>query len=184
MLLFVAGFTVIFTAFFAFAGSVGAWLVAHEKTITQILGIIIMILGLVFIGVLKPLQRSVKLGIKPAVGLAGAPLLGAVFALGWTPCMGPTLSVILALSLQDANAARGAILGIFYCLGLGLPFVLLAAGFSWMTNFSNWMKRHIRQVNILGGMGLIAIGALMATGLWAAMLYALQAWIGGVTLPL
>lgn len=183
-LLFVAGFTVVFVLFFALAGTVGSWLLVHERIITQVMGVVIIVLGLAFIGVLKPLQQTAKVQAKPAAGLLGAPVLGAAFALGWTPCIGPTLGVIFALSLQEATAARGALLGVAYCIGLGLPFVLAAAGLGWMANVSRWVIRHMRQVNLAGGILLLLIGLLMVTGLWSKLMFAMQAWIGTVTLPL
>lgn len=183
-LLFVFGFTAVLVAFLALWGSVGVWLLEWERLITRIMGVVVIIMGLIFIGLLSRMQTTKKMKIKPRLGLAGAPLLGAVFAVGWTPCMGPTLTVIMGLSLQQGSVARSVVLAIFYSLGLGLPFVLAAFGFRWMTETMTFFKRHIRAVNLIGGSLLILIGILMVTGLWSRMMYALQAVIGGYVTPL
>lgn len=174
-LLFVLGFTVIFVAMMALAGSVGSWLLQWENVITRVMGVLIILMGLVFIGLFGGMQRTARLRFKPRVGIAGAPLLGAVFAIGWTPCIGPTLAVIGTLALQGGTAGRGAWLAIVYCVGLGLPFVLAAFGFGWMTTATAFFKRHIRAVNLIGGGLLIVIGLLMVTGVWSQIMYSLQA---------
>lgn len=183
-LLFVLGFTVVLVAFLALWGSVGVWLLEWERLITQIMGVVVIIMGLIFVGLLSRAQVNKKLRFKPKLGIAGAPLLGAVFAIGWTPCMGPTLTVIMGLSLQQGSVGRSIVLAICYSLGLGLPFVLAAFGFRWMTETMTFFKRHIRAVNIVGGVFLILIGMLMVTGLWTRMMYAIQAVIGGYELPI
>jgi len=174
-LLFVAGFTLIFVLLLTLAGTVGTWLLEWERVITRVMGVLIIVMGLVFMGLFGGMQRTARLKLKPRFGLLGAPLLGAVFALGWTPCIGPTLAVIGTLALQSGSAGRAAILAIAYCLGLGLPFVLAAFGFGWMTTATTFFKRHIRAVNLVGGGLLIAIGLLMVTGVWSRIMYALQA---------
>ncbi|CAG7618593.1 cytochrome c biogenesis CcdA family protein [Leucobacter soli] len=178
-LLFVLGFTVIFVAVLMLAGSVGVWLARWETAITRIMGVVIIAMGLVFTGAFGGMQRTARLRIKPRLGLAGAPVLGAVFAIGWTPCLGPTLAVIGTLALQSGTAARGGWLAAIYCIGLGLPFILAAFGFGWMTTATTFFKRHIRAVNLIGGGLLIVIGLLMVTGIWTRIMYALQAVIGG-----
>ena len=183
-LLFVAGFTAVFVVILAAAGTVGVWLAQWEDLITRVMGAVVIVMGLVFVGLLGTLQTTRKLRIKPRLGIAGAPVLGAVFAVGWTPCMGPTLTVIMGLSLQQASVGRSVVLAICYCLGLGLPFVLAAFGFGWMARTMTFVKRHVRAVNLIGGGLLILIGLLMVTGLWSRMMYALQAVIGGYVTPL
>lgn len=183
-LLFVAGFSLIFILIMALAGSVGVWLLEWENVITRVMGVVIIVMGLVFMGQFRAMQRNAKLRVTPKLGLAGAPILGAVFAIGWTPCMGPTLGVILTLSAQQGSVTRSIVLAIAYCLGLGLPFVLAALGFGWMTQATNFMKRHIRTVNLIGGSLLVLIGLLMVTGLWTQLMYALQAVIDGYVTPL
>ncbi|WP_336659779.1 cytochrome c biogenesis CcdA family protein [Leucobacter sp. USHLN153] len=182
--LFVLGFTVVFVAFLAAAGTVGIFLAQWEGLITRIMGALIIVMGLVFIGLFTRAQTTMKMRVKPKLGLVGAPLLGAVFAVGWTPCMGPTLTVIMGLSLQQGSVSRSVALAIAYCVGLGLPFVLAAFGFGWLTQTMTFFKRHIRAVNLIGGALLILIGLLMVTGLWSKMMYALQAVIGGYVTPL
>lgn len=177
-LLFVGGFTAIFVIMMSLAGSVGSWLWRWEDLITRIMGGVIIVMGLVFMGLIDRMQRTSRVTFKPRLGLAGAPALGAVFALGWTPCIGPTLAVILSLSMQGGTAGRGAWLAVIYCLGLGLPFVLAAFGFGWATTATNFFRRHIRVINIVGGALFIVIGLLMVTGLWTRMMYALQAVMG------
>lgn len=174
-LLFVAGFTVIFVILLALAGSIGSWLLQWENVITRVMGVLIILMGLVFMGLFGKLQQTAKLKFKPRLGFVGAPALGAVFAIGWTPCIGPTLAVIGTLALQGGTAGRGAWLALIYSLGLGLPFVLAALGFGWMTTATAFFKRHIRVVNLIGGGLLIAIGVLMVSGVWSRIMYALQA---------
>ncbi|QAB18852.1 cytochrome c biogenesis protein CcdA [Leucobacter muris] len=183
-LLFVAGFTAVLVAFLAAAGTVGVWLLEWEQLITRLMGVFVIVMGLVFIGLFGAMQTTKKLRVKPKFGIVGAPLLGAVFAIGWTPCMGPTLTVIMGLSLQQGSVGRSVILALAYCLGLGLPFILAAFGFGWMAQTMTFFKRHIRAVNLIGGALLILIGLLMVTGLWSRMMYALQAVIGGYVTPL
>jgi cytochrome c-type biogenesis protein len=182
--LFILGFTVVFVSIAAFVGTVGAWLVEWEGLITRILGAVVIVMGLIFIGQLTFLQRTVKPSWAPRTGLAGAPLLGIVFAVGWTPCLGPTLTAISALSLSGGSAWRGALLGLFYCIGLGIPFLLVALGLGWVTGSMTFLKRHIRVINIIGGVLLIMIGVLMVSGLWSAWMYSLQGVLTGIVTPL
>lgn len=182
--LFVLGFSIVFVAFMSLAGSVGGWLLQYQDLVTRVMGLVVIVMGLVFVGVFRPLQQTKKLAITPKVGLVGAPLLGAGFAIGWTPCLGPTLIAISSLSLQAGSVGRGAILGLVYCVGLGLPFILVALGFGWVTQSTAFLRRHIRTINIIGGAVLIAIGVLMVTGLWNQMMYSLQAVMNSYVIPL
>ncbi|MFZ4893793.1 cytochrome c biogenesis CcdA family protein [Plantibacter sp. Mn2098] len=182
--LFILGFTVVFVGIAAFVGTVGAWLVEWEGVITRVLGAVVILMGLIFIGQLTFLQRSFKPSWAPKTGLAGAPLLGIVFAVGWTPCLGPTLTAISALSLSGGSAWRGALLGLFYCIGLGIPFLLVALGLGWVTGSMTFLKRHIRAINIVGGVLLILIGVLMVSGLWSAWMYSLQGVLTQIVTPL
>lgn len=181
--LFVLGFAAVFIAYGALFGAFGFWLVRWQDLITRILGVLVILMGLAFIGAFAFLQRTLKLPIRPATGLGGAPLLGVVFGLGWTPCIGPTLAAVLSLSLSSQSALRGALLTGFYSLGLGIPFVLLALGFAWMSGAVSFLRRHIRAINIGGGIVLVAIGVLMVTGVWTALISQLQFLIGGFQLP-
>lgn len=177
--LFVLGFAAVFVVFGVAFGAAGFWLIQWRDLLTRIAGVIVIVLGLVFLGRLSALQRAVRPGWRPAAGMAGAPLLGAVFALGWTPCMGPTLAAILGLSLDSASPWRGAALGLAYALGLGIPFVLVAIGFGWATTAVAFLRRHVRAVNLAGGIMLIAIGLFMVSGLWNLWMLQLGAVIGG-----
>lgn len=176
--LFVLGFTAVFVAMLSLAGTVGLWLLAYENLITRVMGVVIIVLGLVFMGLFGRMQQTTRLSLKPRLGLIGAPLLGVVFAIGWTPCIGPTLGVVMTLSLQSGSAGRAAALGLVYSLGLGLPFIFAAFGFGWMTQTITFFKQHMRVLNLIGGGLLIVIGLLMVTGVWSQMMYGLQAVMG------
>jgi cytochrome c-type biogenesis protein len=165
-LLFVLGFSVVFVAIGALSGAVGAWLVTWRDPITLVLGSLTILLGLAFAGFVPVLQREWRVHAVPAVGLAAAPLLGFLFGLGWTPCIGPTLGVILTLTANETGA-RGGLLLAFYSLGLGIPFVL--AGLAWQRALRTvaWVRRHQRWVTGFGGALLVLIGVALLTGLWA-----------------
>lgn len=182
--LFVLGFAVVFVSYGAAFGAAGYWLVRWQDPVTRVLGIVLIVMGLAFIGAFSFFQRTVKPRFAPATGLAGAPMLGVVFGIGWTPCLGPTLTAISLLSLDSGSPWRGALLGLAYCLGLGVPFLLVALGLNWMADAIAWLKRHIRAINIVGGAMLVLIGALMVTGVWTLWVYSLQAVIGGFLLPI
>src|SRR5690554_4540269 len=177
--LFVLGFSVVFVTFGLLFGVAGLLLTPWIDLITRIAGVIIILMGLVFIGMFTRMQRMVKPKWKVATGLAGAPFLGIVFGLGWAPCIGPTLAAVLALSLNGGSPARVALLGAFYCLGLGIPFLLVALGLNWVTGSVAWLKRHIRVINITGGVVLILVGVVMVSGLWTRLMSSLGGVIGG-----
>ena len=177
--LFVLGFSVVFVLAGTVIGSAGFFLVQWRDLLTRVSGIVVLLLGIVFIGGLGPLQRTIKPAWQPRTGLVGAPLLGAVFAVGWTPCLGPTLTAIYSLALQGGSAGLGALLAFVYSIGLGLPFIAIAVGLGWATRSTAFLKRHIRAVNLAGGGLLVVIGLLMVSGLWLGALSGLQAWWGG-----
>ncbi len=181
--LFILGFSIVFISFGVLFGTFGLLLRPWEGLITRIAGVVVILMGLVFIGQVTVLQRTIKPGWKVATGLGGAPLLGMVFALGWTPCLGPTLIAVNSIVLDNGDPARGAILALAYCLGLGIPFLLVALGLGWVTGWVAWLKRHIRIVNIAGGALLILIGLLMVTGLWKLFTGSLAGVIGGFVTP-
>ncbi len=182
--LFVLGFTVVFVSLGVLAGTAGLLFLARNPWIQAVLGGLVVLFGLAMLGQFRFLQNTVKLGISPRVGLAGAPLLGVVFALGWSPCIGPTLSAVLVLASDSGDPVLGGILATFYSLGIGIPFMLIAAGFSWATKSVGFVKRHIRSFNIFGGSVLILIGLLMVTGLWGRFMLWIQEVSGGFQLVL
>jgi cytochrome c-type biogenesis protein len=183
-LLFIAGFTLVFMAVNVLGGTAGQFFVRYADTITRVMGVVIILLGLVFIGVFGLAQRTVRFQARSNLGLIGAPLLGIALGVGWTPCIGPTLTAILSVSYNLGDPGRAALLGLAYSLGLGIPFLLLALGFGWATRSVAFVRRHIRVVNLIGGALLIVLGLLMVTGVWGAWMSTLQGVIGRVQLPL
>jgi cytochrome c-type biogenesis protein len=179
MVLFVLGFTVVYVAMGTAVGALGAVLFEHKLLISRVLGVVTIALGLVYLGVVPALQTERHLDVRPAAGLAGAPLLGAVFAIGWSACMGPTLGAILALTGIGGNPARGALLATAYCLGLGVPFVLAGLAYRRAMGAFAVVRRHRVAVTRLGGAMLIGIGLLIATGVWTELTTAVSGTIAG-----
>lgn len=173
-LLFVLGFTAVFVSYGTLFGAVGLWLQTYDRQITYVLGAVTIVLGLVFMGAVPFLQRDVRVHGAPRVGVAAAPFLGVLFGIGWTPCLGPTLSAVLFLSLNEGSAGRGALLTAVYCLGLGLPFVLAALGYRRMMGRLRWLRRHQRAISVAGGVMLVATGVLLVTGLWFEVIDAVR----------
>jgi cytochrome c-type biogenesis protein len=180
--LFVLGFTAVFVAFGALFGGLGRLLIEHQELITRVMGGVTIVVGLAFLGWLPALQRTRKLSVRPAAGLAGAPLLGVVFGLGWTPCLGPTLSAVNVLAFTEATAGRGALLGVAYCLGLGVPFVLVALGARWAMGATSFLRRHAAAVTRVGGAVLVLVGLLLVTGAWTEMMQWLRGWLAATGL--
>ena len=179
--LFVAGFTLVFVCFGVVFGTAGL-LLKHSvwlDVIVRVAGVIVIVMGLVFIGLFGLLQRTVKPRLKVATGLIGAPLLGVVFALGWTPCVGPTLIAVNSIVLDQGDPVRGGLLAACYALGLGIPFVAVALGLGWAATSITWLRRHIRAINIVGGVFLVLLGVCMVSGLWQSLMSHLGAVIGG-----
>ncbi|MGY1437303.1 cytochrome c biogenesis CcdA family protein [Streptomyces reniochalinae] len=183
--LFVLGFTAVFVSGGALFGGFGATLQEHRDVISKVLGALTILLGLAFMGVLGPLarltQREVRIHKRPAIGLAGAPMLGVLFGIGWTPCIGPTLAAVLTLSSDQGSAGRGALLTVAYCLGLGVPFVLAALAFRRALGAFGWVKRHYAWVMRLGGGMLVAVGVLLVTGIWDRIVYEITVWSSDFT---
>jgi len=184
VLLFILGFTVVFMALNIFGGTLGVFLIEYTDVITRVMGVVIILLGLVFIGLFGFAQRIFRPQVRSGLGLVGAPLLGLALGLGWAPCIGPTLAVILGMSFDSGSAGRGAVLGLAYSLGLGIPFVLIALGFGWATRSVAFLRRHIRVVNLVGGALLVVVGLLMVTGVWTAVMSQLRGVFASVPLPL
>lgn len=182
--LFVLGFSVVFVGLNVAFAAAGTLLIPWTDIITRVAGVVLIVMGLVFIGQFGFMQRTFKPEWRIATGLGGAPLLGVVFGLGWTPCISPTLVAVLSLSSGSGSVWRGVLLGIVYCLGLGIPFLLVALGLTWVSGSIRWVKRHIRLINIIGGVLLIVIGILMVSGLWRIILSSFQAVIGSFVTPL
>ncbi|MDQ5974719.1 MAG: Cytochrome biosis protein ResC [Actinomycetota bacterium] len=183
-LLFVLGFSVVFVSYGVLFGGAGALLLEYADVINRVLGVVVIAMGLAFLGVIPGLQREFRMHRVPTWGVAGAPLLGLLFGLGWTPCIGPTLTAVQTLAFTEASAARGAFLSFVYCLGLGLPFVLLALAFSRMAGAIGWVRRHYVWVMRIGGGMLIIVGLLLVTGLWTDLTVWLRVQIPGFETPL
>jgi len=167
---FVLGFALVFVSLGALFGGFGKAMRVHQRDLEVIFGVVTILLGFFFAGWLpsKRLQRDRRVHRLPSVSILGAAALGFTFGLGWTPCIGPTLSAILTLagSSSGASALRGSVLAFFYCLGLGVPFVVAALATEWMATVSSWLRRHAKTIGIIGGVLLIAIGVSEVTGLW------------------
>ena len=185
--LFVLGFSAVFVLAGVVFSQLGAVLKAERYAwVLQLLGVVIIIMGVVFLGGFSFFQRERRIHARPPAGLWGAPVLGVTFGLGWAPCMGPTLTAVLALAWgTGADATRGAVLALVYCLGLGIPFLLVALAFGRATKALAFFRRHQLAIMRLGGALLILLGLLMATGLWGRWMASLQGWFqNSVVLPL
>ncbi|MFE7528848.1 cytochrome c biogenesis CcdA family protein [Kitasatospora sp. NPDC057542] len=177
VVLFILGFTAVFVSTGALFGYFGQELQDYKRVISIVLGSLTVVMGLAFMGLVPGLSmREVRSHRRPAVGLLGAPMLGVVFGVGWTPCMGPTLTAVQNLALNQADAQRGALLTTFYCLGLGVPFILAAVAFRRALGAFGWVKRHYPLVMRIGGGMLVAVGLLLVTGIWDSMMSQLQSW--------
>lgn len=174
--LFVAGFAAVFVSSGALFGWLGTALLAWQRPITVGIGALAVLLGLIFAGWLPFASGTWRLDVLPRFGLAAAPLLGLVFGLGWTPCIGPALSVVLTLALNEATAVRGALLALAYALGLGIPFVVAGLAFDRMTRAVGWIRRHHRLVQAAGGALMALVGLLLITGLWESFAGLLRSW--------
>ncbi|RSS79541.1 cytochrome c biogenesis CcdA family protein [Streptomyces sp. WAC06614] len=180
--LFVLGFTAVFVSGGALFGYFGETLQENRRIISQVLGGLVIVLGLFFMGLIPGLtMREFRFHKRPTAGLVGAPVLGVLFGVGWTPCMGPTLAAVSTLSLNEASAGRGALLTTAYCLGLGLPFILAAIAFRKALGAFGWVKKHYAWVMRVGGGMLIVTGLLLVTGTWDSIVQEMQGWTQGFT---
>lgn len=186
---FVLGISIVFVSFGALFGGFGRALRDNEALLTRVFGVVTILLGLILAGVFGRFalfNREARLHRLPRAGLAGAPLLGVTFALGWTPCIGPTLGAVLGLaaSSDHASASRGAFLSLMYCLGLGVPFLIAGLAFDRAMHAMAIVKRHYRALMTVGGSVLVAIGLLQVSGIWTELMDRLQSNFGGTKLPL
>ncbi|MFF7938953.1 cytochrome c biogenesis CcdA family protein [Nocardia gamkensis] len=185
--LFVAGFTVVFVLATATVFGVIQTLDVNRELLQRIGGVVTILMGLVFIGLVPALQRDTRMEPRRLTSIMGAPLLGGVFALGWTPCLGPTLSGVMAVAAgtDGTTAVRGVALIVAYCLGLGLPFVVLAFGSASALRGVGWLRRNSRTIQIIGGLLLVAVGAALVTGAWDQFVaWVRDAFVSEVTLPI
>jgi cytochrome c-type biogenesis protein len=179
--LFVLGFSAVFVTGGALFGGLGSELLVHKTVVDRVLGALTVVMGLAFLGLLPALQREVRVHRLPATGLAGAPLLGVLFGVGWTPCLGPTLGAVQALAYTQASAGRGALLTAAYCAGLGVPFVLSGLALRRALGAFDVVKRHYRVVMRLGGGLLVLVGLLLVSGLWESLMVHLRGVVSGAT---
>ncbi|MEU0545037.1 cytochrome c biogenesis CcdA family protein [Nocardia sp. NPDC005978] len=185
--LFVAGFTVVFVLASASVFGAIQMLNVNSELLQRIGGVVTIIMGLAFIGMIPALQRDTRMEPRRISGLIGAPLLGGVFALGWTPCLGPTLSGVISVSAgtEGSTAARGVALTVAYCLGLGLPFIILAFGSATALRGVGWLRRNSRTIQVIGGLLLVAVGIALVTGAWGEFVaWVRDAFVSNVTLPI
>jgi cytochrome c-type biogenesis protein len=185
--LFVLGFTVVFVLASASVFGIVHTLDFHRDMLQRVGGVVTIVMGLVFVGFVPALQRDTRMAPRQFAGLVGAPLLGAVFALGWTPCLGPTLAaaISVAAGTSGTTAARGVALIVAYCLGLGVPFMVLAFGSASALRWVGWLRKHARGVKIFGGVLLVAVGVALVTGAWNGFVdWIRDAFVSGVQLPI
>ena len=177
--LFVLGFSAVFVTSGALFGGLGSVLAGHQGTVDVVLGLLTIAMGLAFLGLIPGLQREVRFHRLPSPGLAGAPLLGVLFGVGWTPCLGPTLAAVQTLAYREASAGRGALLTAAYCAGLGIPFVLTGLAFTRALGAFAVVKRHYAVVMRVGGGLLVLVGLLLVSGLWSGVVADLRGWVSG-----
>nr|WP_202539390.1 cytochrome c biogenesis protein CcdA [Streptomyces sp. SID8379] len=178
--LFVLGFTVVFVSGGALFGFFGQTLQEYRDVLTKVLGVLMLVMGVFFMGLMPWLtQREFRFHKRPVTGLVGAPILGALFGIGWTPCIGPTLGAVSGLAMNQGSAGRGALLMVAYCVGLGVPFVLAAVAFRKALGAFGWVKKHYAWVMRIGGIMMILTGVLLLTGAWDSLVQQMQIWSNG-----
>jgi cytochrome c-type biogenesis protein len=179
MSLFVAGIAVVFVSTGAVAGSLGHFMITNNGLISRVLGGLIIVLGLIYLGVLRIGQRDMRIHRVPASGVAAAPLVGIAFALGWTPCIGPTLGAVLTLALNEGTALRGALLAAIFALGMGIPFVVAGIAYQRTARAFGFLRRHQLAVQRIGGLMMIIVGVLLVSGIWIRLMAGIRGWAAG-----
>ena len=182
--LFVMGFSVVFVSYGLLFGGLGSLLLEYQAIISRVLGVIVIIMGLSFMGVIPGMQREWRMHRMPSYSVWGAPVLGVLFGLGWTPCIGPALTAVQSLAFTEGSAARGALLSFVYCLGLGLPFILLGLLFRQAAGTLAWVRRHYVLIMRIGGGLLVAIGILLVSGVWDSITIWMRTLVPGFETPL
>ncbi|GAT07938.1 cytochrome c biogenesis protein, transmembrane region [Mycolicibacterium novocastrense] len=185
--LFIAGFTAVFVMGTIAILGLTTTVIGNQLVLQRIGGVISIVMGLVFMGFIPGLQRQARFAPRALSTIGGAPLLGAVFGLGWTPCLGPTLTGVIAVAsaTEGENMVRGVVLVTAYCLGLGIPFVLLALGSARAVHAMGWLRRNTRAIQIFGGVLLVAVGLALVTGLWSELVaWVRDAFVTNTTLPI
>ena len=174
--LFIAGFSLVFISYGALLGYAGGVLLEYQEPIQRVLGVVIIVMGIGFMGAFPWLQREVRWHVSPNLGIWTAPVLGVLFGVGWTPCIGPTLAAVQALVFTEGSALRGALLSLAYCIGLGVPFLVIALAFRRMAGAVKWLRQHSLWVLRFGGATLILIGVLLVTGFWNDVSVWMRVW--------
>ena len=175
-ILFVAGFSALFISYGALFGELGSRIATNEESITRVLGVLTILMGVIFLGAF-PLMPTIKPRISTTGGLIGAPLLGFLFGVGWTPCIGPALASVQALAFQESSAVRGAILSLGYCIGLGTPFIATGLFLDKSEKIRKVALKSGNSISKVGGVLLILIGILQLTGLWTDLMIEMRSWI-------
>ena len=182
--LFVMGFSVVFVSYGLLFGGLGSLLLEYQAIISRVLGVIVIVMGLAFMGVIPGMQREWRMHRMPSYSVWGAPVLGVLFGLGWTPCIGPALTAVQSLAFTEGSAARGALLSLVYCLGLGLPFILLGLLFRQAAGTLAWVRRHYTVIMRIGGGLLVAIGVLLVSGVWDSITIWMRTLVPGFETPI
>ena len=182
--LFIAGFTAVFITLIVLATSAAMQLMVHRRLIEIVAGVIVIVLGLAFIGLVPGLERQWRVQKLPAAGLVGAPVFGVVFALSWAPCTGPTLAAMIALGSTSGSQARAVTLAVAYSLGIGLPFIAVGLGFQRLIGVIKFIRRNSQWVTRIGGALLVIVGLALVTGVWSDLMIALTANVGTGSVPI
>ena len=179
--LFVLGFSLVFVSYGTLIGWLGDVFFEYGNVISRVAGVLVIALGLSFLGLVPGMQREWRVHRTPQIGVWSAPVLGVLFGIGWSPCIGPTIAAVQSLALTEASAARGALLSFAYCLGLGLPFILVGLLFRRAMGAIGWVRRHTVVITRIGGGMLVLIGVLLVTGVWQRIAIELTSWAAGVS---